>query len=199
VKAELHEQLTDEALIAAFKQSHQNEYFDSIVDRYKNRLYNMAFNLMGNTSEAEELVQETFVRVLRNYNKFQPHGTFARWIFTIIQNLCKDTWRTRRRKQNYEATFSNLLSLHEHEENFSRYSAGSAAISGPEKQVEYAEQKARLLLYLQQLPPNQKEVIILRDIEGHSYKKIALLTGVAIGTVRSRLHYGRLKLREMMK
>mgnify|MGYP000494108251 CR=1 FL=1 len=200
MNTELDKKLSDEALIAAFKQSRKAFYFDSLVNRYKNRLYSVAFNLLGNDGEAEEMVQETFVRVLRNCHRFSPSSTFARWVFSIIQNLCKDIWRNRKRKQGYEITSCNPLSLHEPEDiiGHTAMTYQNTAIA-PDYKAEHAEQKAHLLLCIEQLPNRQKEVIILRDLEGQTYKSIASLTGVSIGTVRSRLHYGRLKLRTMMK
>ncbi len=69
----------------------------------------------------------------------------------------------------------------------------------PGQQAEHSELKAYVNLCLQQLPDKQREVVILRDIEGHSYKKIASFTGVSIGTVRSRLFYGRQKLKKIIK
>jgi RNA polymerase sigma-70 factor (ECF subfamily) len=203
VKTNVLTELSDEILMVRFKNTHSNEYFDSLVSRYQKRLYSVAFNLLGNSNEAEEIVQETFIRVWRNRDRFRPEASFAGWVFTITQNLCKDIWRGRKRKQNYEMVSFDPLMLQEHGDfmNISNVAVNQIdkSIEDPGKQAETGEFKEFLIACLQKLPINQRQAIILRDIEGHSYKKIATLTAVSIGTVRSRLHYARLRLREMMK
>lgn len=201
MKTYVSTKLTDEALMTNFRDSHNSQYFELIVSRYKSRLYSVAFNLLGNDCEAEEIVQEAFIRVWRNCHNFKNNATFAGWIFTIMQNLCKDIWRTRRRKKRYAALFFDPLLVQEQEEVGTRRIFGHLPNNLPEadKHVENAEFKDFITQCLEQLPNNQKQVVILRDIEGHSYKKIALLTGASVGTVRSRLYYGRQKLKELIK
>ena len=200
---EVQTKLSDEALMASFRYSGDSQYFDLLVSRYQNKLYSMAFNLLGNDCEAEEVVQEAFIRVWRNSHSFRIDATFAGWIFTIMQNLCKDRWRSRQRKQSYEAIFFNPLSVHEHENSVKGYRTAVNILNNnltePAQEAELSELRAFLNSCLEQLPNCQREVIILRDLQGHSYKRIASLTGASIGTVRSRLHYGRQKLKNIVK
>ncbi len=201
VKTSLPPKLSDEELMVRFKNSGNHQYFELLISRYRSKLYSVAFNLLGDAYEAEEIVQEAFIRVWRNYHNFRNNATFAGWIFTIIQNLCKDIWRVRRRKQHYEAIFYNPLSVQEQPDRNSRKAVDEIinAWSEPGAKAETAELRAFITSCLDQLPANQKEVVVLRDLEGHTYKNIASLTGVPIGTVRSRLHYGRQRLKEIIK
>ena len=203
MKTELLTKLSDEALMAQFKDSRRKQYFELLVSRYQKKLYNVAFNLLGNDSEAEETVQEAFIRVWRNGHNFKNEANFSGWIFTIMQNLCRDVWRTRKRKNHYETLFFNPLPINENEDNVKGYQQTTnylgKDVSEADKEVEKSELRTFLMSCLDRLPDTQKRVIILRDIEGHPYKKIALLTGVSIGTVRSRLHYARRKLKVMLK
>jgi RNA polymerase sigma-70 factor, ECF subfamily len=195
--------LSDEALMVRFKTLRDNQCFKLLFDRYKHRLYSVAFTLLGDAYEAEEIVQEAFIRVWRNCHKFRRGATFGGWMFTIIQNLCKDIWRSRRRRRVYEAIHFKPLSVHEQEDSAKTYrktvNQSNKTTGDPHKQAENSELRVFINSCLEQLPDNQKQVVILRDLEGRSYKNIANLTGVSIGTVRSRLYYGRQKLKEIMK
>ncbi len=194
-------QLSDEALMSRFRSTHKNYCFEQLVMRYQSKLYNIALKILGNTYDAEEVVQETFIRLFINYDKYHSNTPFAAWLFTITHNLCKDLWRLRQRSIVYENIICPALSLHEDSAKEYRKTLKQIAdkMPGPAQQLENAERRISILRSLSQLPASQKRVIILRDIQGLSYKQIATLTGSAIGTVRSRLFYGREKLKTKLK
>lgn len=195
--------ISDEKLMGLLNSSSKSAYFDLLVCRYQNKLYNLAFGLLRDSSDAEEIVQETFMRVWRNRKNFRDESNFSGWIFTITQNLCKDIWRARERKKSYENIFANHLSVHESEDYKQGKDIGvnylATNYNSPSREAENKELKNFVKEHLQRLPERQREVVELRDFQGQPYQKIADMLGISIGTVRSRLYYARRKLRKLIK
>jgi RNA polymerase sigma-70 factor, ECF subfamily len=192
--------LTDEALVNSFRATKEARYFKTLVGRYQNRIYNAAFRILGNSHESEEVVQDTFIRVLQNIQSFRNQSTFAAWMFRISHNLCIDMVRTNRRKgmqvMSFDPHSHNGDSPHEATLNVVTQIADP--VPGPSQQVDSKEQQQAVVDSLNQLPEPQRIVLVLHDMEGFSYQEIADIVGANIGTVRSRLHYGRIKLRELL-
>src|SRR6516225_6787732 len=90
--------LSDEALINQFRATREARCFQTLVDRYQNRLYNAAFRILNNSQESEEVVQETFIRVLTNLEKFRNQASVAAWMFKVAHNLCIDIVRSKQRR-----------------------------------------------------------------------------------------------------
>ncbi len=193
--------LTDEALVNSFRATKEPRYYTSLVGRYQHRVFNAAFRILGNTHECEEVVQDTFIKVIQNLDKFQGRASFAAWLFTISHNVCVDTLRNRKRKGSYRMVSFDPQSNHDEdlvEVNLNVVSQIKDPTPGPAHQLDSIEQQATVAASLQELPDSQRVVLVLHDIEGFSYQEIAEMAGVSIGTVRSRLHYGRQKLRELL-
>jgi RNA polymerase sigma-70 factor (ECF subfamily) len=193
--------LTDEALVNSFRATKEARYFKSLVGRYQHRVYNVAFRILGNAHESEEVVQDTFLKVLQNLEKFHGRSTFAAWLFTISHNLCVDLLRNRKRKGSYQMVSFDPQSSHEEdavEVNLNVVSQIADTEPGPAHRVDHLEEQATIAASLEKLPESQRAVLVLHDIEGFSYQEISEMVGVSIGTVRSRLHYGRLKMRELL-
>jgi RNA polymerase sigma-70 factor (ECF subfamily) len=165
-------------------------------------MYNAAFRILGNTQEAEEVVQDTFIKVLQNLDKFRNQASFAAWMFRIAHNLCIDTVRSRQRKGRLQAMSFDPQSTQDQDDAIEVQLGVVSQIAdpepGPAQRVDRNEQQEIIAASLGQLPESQRAVIVLHDIEGFSYQEIADIVGTNVGTVRSRLHYGRLKLREML-
>jgi len=195
--------LSDEALVENFKQTKDMTQFKSIVRRYQNRVYGAAVRILGNSDEAEEVVQDTFVRVHQNIHKFRNQATFAAWVFKIAHNQCVDLMRDKRRKLRGFHLLSfdpqSAAGDQEDSQNTALVTQLADPTPGPEAQSDRDEQEHMIAASLQQLPDTQREVLLLHDVEGFSYQEIADIVGASIGTVRSRLHYGRLKLRELLE
>lgn len=157
--------------------------WEDLVAEHADRVYRLAFRLSGNQHDAEDLTQETFIRVFRSLNKYQA-GTFEGWLHRITTNLFLDMVR-RRAKIRMEAL----------ETGYERISADT-----PDPQQAYAD--ASLDPDLQQaldaLAPEFRAAVVLCDIEGLSYEEIAATMGVKMGTVRSRIHRGRQGIREFL-
>ena len=189
--------LNDGALIDKFLKTNDLALFKSLVRRHQNRVYSAAFRILGNAEEAEEVVQDTFVKVHQNLGKFRNESSFSSWMFRISHNLCMDMLRS---KQRRGFQFIHFESQAQEDPDISPTAINQLPddMPNPAQQMDAQEQEQIIAQSIQQLPDTQKTVLVLHDVEGFSYQEISEITGMNLGTVRSRLHYGRLKLRDIL-
>lgn len=159
------------------------ESWDTIVRTYADSVYRLAYRLSGNAQDAEDLTQETFIRVFRSLDRFRP-GTFEGWLHRITTNLFLDQVRHR-----------SVLRMESLPEDTERVAANSA---GPASLVDEKLLHPDLQHALDSLSTDYRVAVVLCDIEGLTYEEIADLLGVKIGTVRSRIHRGRAQLRALL-
>ncbi|MFT4200024.1 RNA polymerase sigma factor SigE [Gordonia sp. (in: high G+C Gram-positive bacteria)] len=157
--------------------------WDELVAEHADRVYRLAYRLSGNQHDAEDLTQETFIRVFRSLSSYQP-GTFEGWLHRITTNLFLDMVR-RRSKIRMEAL----------PEDYDRVPGDT-----PDPQQIFADANLDPVLQaaLDQLPPEFRAAVVLCDIEGLSYEEIAATLDVKMGTVRSRIHRGRQSIRDYL-
>jgi RNA polymerase sigma-70 factor (ECF subfamily) len=158
--------------------------WDEIVRTHADRVYRLAYRLSGNRSDAEDLTQETFVRVFRSLADYTP-GTFEGWLHRITTNLFLDMVR-RRQKIRFDALAED---------------AGDrlpSAEVGPERAYEQNNLDPEIQQALNALPADFRAAVVLCDLEGLTYEEIAMTLGIKVGTVRSRIHRGRVLLREAL-
>lgn len=192
--------LSDEALLDQFQKSKDPSYFKALFRRYQNRVFNAAYRILGNTEEAEEVVQETYLKVHENVGKFRRESTFAAWLFRIAHNSCLDTLRAKQRKRTlFSWSFDPQSSTDEDGDAMNTVTQIADPALTPAESAMMSEQGELVANSLRQLPTTQRTVVVLHDIEGFSYQEISEIVGANIGTVRSRLHYGRQKLRELLE
>jgi len=156
----------------------------SIVAEHSGRVYRLAYRLTGNRQDAEDLTQDVFVRVFRSLDSFEP-GNFAGWLHRITTNLFLDRARraARIRMDGFADGAENQL-------------LGSHVV--PEDAVHDAGFDPDVEAALASLPEKFRVAVVLCDIEGLSYDEIADVLGVKVGTVRSRIHRGRMQLRDAL-
>ncbi|GEL18586.1 RNA polymerase sigma factor SigE [Pseudonocardia asaccharolytica] len=154
--------------------------WDEIVREHGDRVYRLAYRLTGNPHDAEDLTQETFIRVFRSLSSYQP-GTFEGWLHRITTNLFLDMVR-RRSRVRMEALPDD---------------SDRIPGQGPEPEVVFSETHLdpALQAALDELAPDFRAAVVLCDVEGLSYEEIGATLGVKLGTVRSRIHRGRAALR----
>ena len=155
--------------------------WDEIVREHADRVYRHAYRLAGNKSDAEDLTQETFVRVFRSLDRYTP-GTFEGWLHRITTNLFLDTVR-RRARIRFDALPDDASD---------RLPSTSA---GPEQSYSDSRLDPEIREALAALPPDFRDAVVLADLEELSYEEIADTLGIKVGTVRSRIHRGRVLLR----
>ena len=182
---------SDEELIAAFQQGNVAA-FTLLVGRYKDRLMNFVFRYLGDYDDADDVVQETFVRVYRNKALYRPVAKFSTWIYTIATNLAKTQLRRRRNR--------GWLSLSWRKEETSGPDVEIADTRYPADGVaESSLQETLIQKALDAIPQKYREIVVLCDVQELSYDEISAITGLNIGTVKSRLNRGRTHLQKLLK
>lgn len=157
--------------------------WDELVRQHADRVYRLAYRLSGNQHDAEDLTQETFIRVFRSVQNYQP-GTFEGWLHRITTNLFLDMVRRRGR-----------IRMEALPEDYDRVPADDP---NPEQIYHDSRLGADLQAALDSLAPEFRAAVVLCDIEGLSYEEIGATLGVKLGTVRSRIHRGRQALRDYL-
>jgi RNA polymerase sigma-70 factor (ECF subfamily) len=178
-------ELQDNELVARFLAG-SGLAFPELVRRYQSRLLNFIYRTIGDRDRAEDLVQETFIRVYRHLHRFDQAKKFSTWIYTIASNLAKNELRNRSRnplvlfqtiKKNWEADHRPLQweDPHYRPDDLFR-----------KRHLRDVVEKA-----VEQLPEHHRVVFVLREMEGKTYEEISEITGVNLGTVKSRLNRAR--------
>lgn len=191
----------DEAILDRYRESRDPALLTFLLRRYQNRIYNVAYRVLGNTEEAEEIVQDTCIKIHQGILKVQKSASFGAWVFRIVHNLCFDYMRNKQRRGGKTITFDPQTTLEDASAEGVTGIVTQAADPGPgpHEALEGTEEEKVIAEKLNLLPDMQKVVVILHDVEGFSYQQIAEIVGTSIGTVRSRLHYGRVKLKELLE
>jgi RNA polymerase sigma-70 factor (ECF subfamily) len=181
-------QFTDEELIAQFQAGNENAYLE-IVERFKNRLFAFVYRFVGDSDLAEDLVQDTLIKVYTHRHAYREIARFSTWIYTIAGNLA----RTELRKRKRRATFS-MSSLGVGEREYELPSEDFA----PSKALEGEQTEKHIRAALAKLPLHFRTVIILRDVQELSYEEISKIMKIPLGTVKSRVNRARLRLQVML-
>ena len=182
---------TDEQLILMFQKG-DIKSFNEIVARFKDRLLNFVNGYMHDFEVSQNLVQDTFVKVYTHGHSYKEISKFSTWIYTIAGNLAKTELRKLKRRKTY--SFSQL-SNDEREFSLDRFSLSKSNSSdNSERHQKYHDIREAI----PELSEDFRNIIILRDIQELSYDEISNITGLAIGTVKSRINRARLKLVEMI-
>src|SRR4029077_15862535 len=155
---------------------------------YGRQTYNYAYRLTGNEPDARVLTQDAFIRVFRAWRSFQPGTSFLSWIYRLVTNLHRDELRKRK------GVFLQELP----DDNMPHELPKDATQNDPIKQLHERALSSAVQSALRQLPPDQRAVVLLADIEERSYQEIADIMATSIGTVRSRLHRARMQLRKLI-
>jgi RNA polymerase sigma-70 factor (ECF subfamily) len=182
-------QISDEDLIEKFQRGDIYAY-ELIVKRYKDQLLNFVYRFLGNQEEAEDVVQETFLRVYRNRHAYQRVAKFSTWIYTIAGNLARTELRRRNRRR--------IFSLSNMGVDDKEYEI-SDEFSSPEKHTNTVLSEEIIQKEINKLSPKFREVIILRDIQELSYEEISKIIQVPIKTMKSHVNHTRLRLQSRLK
>lgn len=182
---------SDAALVGAVLKGDQTSY-RVIVDRYQGRVYAVIYGMVRNQEDARDLTQETFVRAYQNLSRFRVESGFYTWLYRIAMNTTIDHLR-RQKKRAHEA-FEDGVATRE----TGGVMSDGVHMDGPGKSLERKRLHARLLAALDELPEDQRQVIVLREVDGLSYKEISEVLEIPEGTVMSRLFYARKKLQHAL-
>lgn len=187
--AKLQSDLSDEELIQRFQNDDYSAY-EIIVSRYKDQLLNFAYRFLGNVEEAEDIVQETLLRLYRNKHAYRQIAKFSTWIYTIAGNLAKTELRKRKRRK--------VVSISDIGFDDKEYEIEDQ-LATTDKDANTALTEKIIQKAIDELPPRFKQVIVLRDIQELSYEEIGSILHIPLGTVKSRVNRARLKLQSKLK
>jgi RNA polymerase sigma-70 factor (ECF subfamily) len=158
------------------------DHYALLVNRYKNMAYNVAFRMLGNADTAEDMAQEAFIAAYNALGNFRFDSRFSSWLFRVVVNKCRDHFRTRRETVPVEEICD--------------YVAGPNP--SPEKAASSHQTENAIQDALSRLPPEYREVIILKHIEGRDYQEIAETLGVSVAALKVRAHRGRDMLKKLL-
>ncbi len=171
------------------------EAFDILVEKYYKKIYNLAYRFVGDAEEANDLAQEIFTAAYQNLKKFRGDAKFSTWLFQIATNRGKNRFKYLKRR----GYFAGRGQQETDDDRESSQKAIPDYSTNPEtllagKQIQKIVQDA-----IDDLDPDHKEIVILRDIEGFSYDEIAQMLNLPEGTTKSRLHRARMVVKEKLK
>jgi len=175
---------TDEELLASHREGDPGA-FGVLASRYSRELYQFAYRVTNSSAAAEDVVQETLLRVHTAAAQFDPNRRFKPWLFTIAANKARDLIRSRRRRPEVPLD-AQVGSDEEEGQRFLDFLADSAA--APAGSLEEQEERAFVRSVMERLPDHLREVLVLSYYHRFPYKEIAEILGVPLGTVKSRLH-----------
>jgi RNA polymerase sigma-70 factor (ECF subfamily) len=181
--------VTDERAIVGRAAAGDAEAFRALVERYQGRVVAFLRQLCGCPEQALDLAQETFLSAYRHLGAFRHESKFSTWLHTIALNHARSAGRRRRPVRSLDAVAADGSRM---------MSEPAAAMPPVSAGLEHADLVRRLTAALDQLDDRYREVIVLADMNDASYEEIATALDIPIGTVRSRLHRGRLELRSLL-
>ncbi|MFY1832250.1 RNA polymerase sigma factor [Myxococcus fulvus] len=177
---------SDERLMLAF-QAGDARAFEALVRRHRTPVFNFILRFVGQRARAEDVLQETWLKVVRSAGEYQAKARFTTWVYTIARNLCVDSAR----KESYRQAASLESPVNGADGEDGRVLADALPDGGasPERGAHNARLRPLLERALAALPEEQREVFILREYSGIPFKDIADVTGVSENTVKSRMRY----------
>lgn len=159
--------------------------FDQIILSHQRKVIALAWRMLGNQDDARDAAQETFLRIYRNLNKFDPTQDFSGWLYRIAVNVCRDIWR--QRKRNNQTSLEAGVESGNLIEPVSPDNTESAAI--------FSQEQALIARALATLTEKERAAIVLRDLEGFSTEEVAQILGSSPTTVRSQICSARAKIK----
>jgi RNA polymerase sigma-70 factor (ECF subfamily) len=176
--------LDDEAKLIARSLKQDSDAFGQLVEQYATVIVNLAYRMVGDRTEAEDLAQETFVAAFKALPKFRAESKFSTWLYRIAANKCKDWLRAKRPGQGVQDVDVDEV-LDE---------GVVAEERTPERLLSQQQVAAQLDRAIQRLPPLYREAFVLKHVEGLSYEEMQEIVGVNADTLKMRVYKGRLQL-----
>lgn len=166
--------------------------FNELVRLYQERVFRLLLRMIGDRAEAEDVAQEVFITVFKSIDGFRGDSKLSTWLYRVATNHCKNRIKyLDRRARGKKKEFDEIA---EHDTVESATMSQSAQVARPDQQAEANQIETIVRAAIAELDEDQRELVILRDVENMSYEEIQQITGLPEGTVKSRLHRARLAL-----
>ena len=178
---------SDEKLILRFQEGDINAY-NELVKRYKDRLFNFVLRYFNNAEQAEDVVQDTLIKLYTHASYYKNVAKFSTWIFTIAKNNALTELRKNKRKQTDSLWTDDgkVIDINSKEQSLESKVQNEIAID-------------QLNKFLDEIPENFRMAVVLRDFQELSYEEISTILEIPIGTIKSRINRGRIQLAQKMK
>ena len=171
--------------------------FNDVVRAYERRIFALAYRMMGDRAEAEDLAQEVFVQVFKAIGTFRGESKLSTWIYRIAVNLSKN--RTKYLRVRHSGEQDELGALEERVAMGDNKGANVSRVERPDEMMTGMETEQVVRRAILELEPSFRECLVLRDVEDLSYEEIGAITGLPEGTVKSRIHRARAQLKETVE
>ena len=181
-------ELDDEKLVKMVQDGNDMLAFEILVRRYQNMLYNICFRFMTDRQDAFDCAQDSFIRAYENIRTFRHLSSFKTWLYRIAVNVCKNRLRSCQYRTRKKTVYIEDKTIDIED-----------CSNCPAQQYERERRQKIVQSAIDRLPFDQKQMIVLRDIEQLSYEEIEKITGFPSGTVKSKLSRAREKLKELLK
>lgn len=180
----------DHELVRRYRRNNDQEAFKELLNRHQSKIYSYIYSMVGNAETANDIFQETFTKVITKMDEtYNEQGKWIAWVMRIAHNATIDFLRKKRR-------FVDVNAQDDPEYDFYDRITDESAESAQET-LEKGEDRSRLMKHIDQLPKEQREVVMLRHYYEMSFKEIAELTNVSINTALGRMRYALINLRKM--
>ncbi len=171
------------------------EAFNDLVLKYQKKVFSVAYRFVGDPEEANDLAQEIFTAAYQNLKSFRGDSKFSTWLFQIATNRGKNRFKYLKRR----GFFTNKGSSETDDEGDQSHRALPDQTANPEELLSGNQIRKAVIEAINELEPDHREIVILRDIEGLSYDEIARILDLPEGTTKSRLHRARMVVKEKLK
>jgi RNA polymerase sigma-70 factor (ECF subfamily) len=189
--------LSDNDLMTRLKDAPPSEVaagFEVLVHRYKNAVVSFLYRYVGDPRTAEDLAQEAFLRVFRKIGEYNSTAKFSTWLYTIASNLAKDEFKRRARHPAGSLDWESGKGA-----DTTRNVPQASDEPAPDVELERGEARERVAGALKLLKEDDREILILKDVQGLAYDEIARILGLPMGTVKSRISRARLAFKDVWK
>ena len=177
--------LTDDELIDQVRAGNFQS-FEELIDRYRNQVFNFVFRILGSRDEAEDILQDTFMKIYQHLPRYKKQARFSSYMFTIAHNLSMNRVNYRKRSQMKLDTLAQSDDM-------------SITERTPDRQLRENEIGTVVHRAIEKLPPKYRAALVLSEFEGFSYKQISDVLSCSVGTVKSRIFRARDLLRGYLK
>ena len=184
---------SDESLMLRYREG-EVRAFEVLVTRHRKPIYNFILRFVRDAAQAEDVMQETFLRLIKGADNYEKQAKFTTWMYTIARNLCVDA--ARRGKHRKAASLDAPIGEDEGATLLDMVSDGTPGADGKAIQRELA---LRMKKAIESLPEEQREIFLLREVSDLQFNEIAQVVGVSENTVKSRMRYALEKLREALE
>jgi len=178
----------EDAELVRLCQNGDTAAFEQLFNRHQKRIYSIAHRMMSNEEDAMDLTQEIFLKAYQKIGKFNFKSAFSTWLYKLAMNLCIDELRKRKPVSAVPITDSSL-----------KEAVLQTNVNTPEDHAMLNDRERQIWEALNSLKDNERAIIILRDMEGFSYKEISGILKCSLGRVKSRLHEARQNLKEILE